>query len=444
MMLHQLCLVGVAVLAVLPRAAGQDKPAGQLEVLEELRAFHARLDALEARHAREKEEYERTIDELKAELGELRNRLSAPESEDQEEDLEALLLELSAEGAPGAEEPGFVESVGRAFQSSNPDISVNVDFVGHYSSCEGGEFDDEFLLRHFEIGFAGYIDPFTRADIFLGFGRHDGEWHTHLEEAYLTYLGLPWDLQARAGRFKTTFGKANPQHLHALPWVEHPLMIQNYFGHGGLSGDGIGVSWLIPNPWDKYIELTYEVINNDSSLFAGEETDDFVHLLHLKNFFDLSAASTLEAGLTFATAPNDEGHGGNRTMVEGVDLTYKWRPPRTGKYRSFLWQTEVLAAQADLIGGQETTWGMYTAADYQFARRWVAGARYDYSQMPYSSSMHEHGYSAYLTFLQSAYLYWRLGYQYTDRNFRVHGDEREHELFLQSNFSLGTHPAHDY
>ncbi len=444
MMLHRLFLVVAAVLVALPRAVGQEQAPEQSEVLQDLSALHARLDAMEARHAQEREEYERTIADLKAELGELKNKLTAPEPEDQEDELESLLQELSAEGTPGGEKPGFAESVGRAFQSYNPDISVNADFVGHYSNREGGEFDDEFLFRHFEIGFAGYIDPYTRADIFLGIGRHGGEWHTHLEEAYLTYLGLPWDLQARVGRFKSTFGKANPQHLHALPWVEYPFMIQNYFGDEGLSGDGLGVSWLIPNPWDKYIELTYEIINNDSSLFAGEEADDFVHLLHLKNFFDLSAASTLEAGLTFATAPNDEGHGGNRTMVGGLDLTYKWRPPQTGKYRSFLWQTEVLAAQADLRGGQETMWGMYTAADYQFARRWVAGVRYDYSQMPYSSSLHEHGYSGYLTFLQSEYLYWRLGYQYTDRNFRVHDDTEEHELFMQCNFSLGAHPAHGY
>ena len=444
MKLHRLCLVGAAMLAVSPPAPAQQQPGAQTEMLEELRKLRARVDALEARHAREREEYEQTILEMKGELDELKGKLAEPEPESQEDELESLLQELSEAGAPAGERPGLVESVGRAFQSSNPDISVNADFVGHYSNREGGTLDDEFLFRHFEIGFSGNIDPYTRADIFVGIGRHDGEWHTHLEEAYLTYLGLPWDLQVRAGRFKSTFGKANPQHLHALPWVEHPLVIQNYFGHEGLSGDGMGVSWLVPNPWDKYIELTYEVINNDSSLFAGAETDDFVHLAHLKNFFDLSDASTLEAGFTFATAPNDEGHGGNRTMVEGFDLTYKWRPPEAGRYKSFLWQTEVLAAQADLRGGQETTWGMYTAADYQFARRWVLGTRYDFSQMPYSSSLREHGYSAYLTFLQSEYLYWRLGYQYTDRNFRVHGDLGEHELFLQCNFSLGTHPAHEY
>ena len=431
-------------------AAAQEPPAAE-ELHKELRELRARLDELETlrirvkeleeKYAEQHEQDRRTIAEMKAQLEELRAKVPQEEPEDE---LDSLLQEITAEGAPEGEKPGFAESLGRYFQSFNPDISVIGDFVGHYSNREGGELDDEFLFRHFELGFSGNVDPYTRADIFVGLGRHAGDWHIHLEEGYLTYLGLPWDLQPRVGRFKSSFGRANPQHLHNLPWVEHPFVIQNYFGHEGLSGDGVGVSWLVPNPWDQYIELTYEAINNDSSLFAGEETDDFVHLVHLKHFFDLSEASTLEAGLSFATAPNDEGHGGNRTYVEGFDLTYKWRPPQAGLYKSFLWQTEVLAAQADLIGGQETTWGMYTAGDYQFARRWSIGTRYDYSQLPYSSSRHEHGLSAYLTFMQSEYLFWRLAYQYTDRNFRVHGDKQEHEVFLQCNFGLGPHRAHKY
>ena len=449
MKLCHTCLWCALLLLAFP-AAAQEPPASD-DVLKELRELRARLDELETlrarvqeleeKYAKQHEEDRRTIAELKAQLEELRAEAPAEKPEDE---LDSLLQELTAEAAPGAEKPGFAESLGRAFQTFNPDISVIGDFVGHYSNREGGELDDEFLFRHFELGISGNVDPYTRADLFVGLGRHEGDWHIHLEEGYLTYLGVPWDLQPRIGRFKSGFGKANPQHLHALPWVEYPFVIQNYFGHEGLSGDGAGVSWLVPNPWDQYIELTYECINNDSSLFAGEETDDFVHLAHLKNFLDLSAASTLEAGLTFATAPNDEGHGGNRTYVEGFDLTYKWRPPEAGLYKSFLWQTEVLAAQADLIGGQETTWGMYSAADYQFARRWSAGTRYDYSQMPYSSSRHEHGLSAYLTFMQSEYLFWRLAYQYTDRNFRVHGDKQEHEVFLQCNFGLGPHRAHKY
>ncbi len=457
-------------------ATSQSAPQGGLsdDLRKELAELRARLEALELKHAEERERDHQRITELEAMVRELqgpgmeaerrkamarqilelqeemrREGLLRPATrpgagEEPKDELDAVLESMRAEAAPEAEPKGFAASLGRAFQSFNPDISVIGDFVGHYSSREGGELDDEFLFRHLELGFSGNVDPYARADVFLGLHQHEGDWHVDLEEAYLTYLGMPWGLQPRAGRFKTSFGKANPQHLHALPWVEYPFIIRNYFGEEGLSGDGVGVAWLIPNPWNKYIELTYECINNDSSLFAGEETDDFVHLVHLKNFFDLSPASTFEGGLSLATAPNDEGHGGNRTMVEGIDLTYKWRPPEKGLYKSFLWQTEFLAAQADLIGGQESTWGMYSAADYQFARRWSIGTRYDYSQMPYSSSLHEHGLSAYLTFLQSEYLYWRLGYQYTDRNIRVEGDKQEHEIFLQCNFGLGPHRAHKY
>ena len=113
-------------------------------------------------------------------------------------------------------------------------------------------------------------------------------------------------------------------------------------------------------------------------------------------------------------------------------------------YRSFLWQTELLAAQADIIGGQESSWGMYSAAEYQFARQWKIGLRYDNTQLPFDSSLHEHGYSTYLTFLQSEFVFWRLAYMLIDRDFRDDGVFDEQRLMLQMNFTLGAHPAHKY
>jgi hypothetical protein len=233
--------------------------------------------------------------------------------------------------------------------------------------------------------------------------------------------------------------------LHALPWTDYPLVVKRYFGEDGLSGAGGELSWLVPNPAKKYILLTYEIINNDNdSLFAGEKSDDFAHIAHLKSFFDLSSTSTLELGGSVAEAPNTSGHGSHRSLVEGFDMTYRWKPKDAGLYKSFLWQNELLLAQADLIGGQESTWGMYSAADYQFSRQWKVGARYDNTQLPFSSSLHERGYSVYLTFLQSEFVFWRLGYLITDRNFPVEGNFDEQQLFLQLNWTLGAHPAHRY
>ncbi len=87
---------------------------------------------------------------------------------------------------------------------------------------------------------------------------------------------------------------------------------------------------------------------------------------------------------------------------------------------------------------------MYTAPEYQFAERWAVGARYDFTEDPTDSSRHTNAVSAYLTFLQSEFLYWRLGYQYAHSNFMEHEAEDNNTIFLQMDFSLGPHPAHKY
>jgi len=314
-----------------------------------------------------------------------------------------------------------------------------------YRNHEGNTPKQKFEFRELELDFSGAVDPYTQAFIVATVDHEDHEYKADLEEAYLTYTQLPYNLQARVGQYRAEFGRANPLHLHALPWVDYPLVIQRYFGEEGLSGVGGEISWLVPNPKNQYISLTYEIMNNDNdSLFAGAESQDITHLVRAKTFRDLSPTSTLELGTSFACGPNDRGHGSPRSLVEGLDVTYRWKPKDAGLYRSFLWQTELLAAQADLIGGQESTWGMYSAAEYQFARQWKFGLRYDNTQLPFSSSLHERGYSAYLTFLQSEFVFWRLAYMYLDRDFRDDGVSDEQRLMLQANFTLGTHPAHRY
>ena len=141
----------------------------------------------------------------------------------------------------------------------------------------------------------------------------------------MTLLSLPVEnLPAKVGKFKANFGKVNRLHLHSLPWVDYPNMLTNYFGKEGMSQPGVSASYLIPNPWDQYFELTCEAMNNhNDASFAGSAGRDMVYLAHLKNFFDINDESTLELGSSFATGPNDDGHGKNRTNLEGIDLTYK-------------------------------------------------------------------------------------------------------------------------
>jgi hypothetical protein len=108
---------------------------------------------------------------------------------------------------------------------------------------------------------------------------------------------------------------------------------------------------------------------------------------------------------------------------------------------------EALLAQKAEPGHVESSWGMYSSLEYQFAQRWKAAVRYDFSQMPDLASFDENAASVYLTFMQSEFAFWRLGYMFRNRNFipaEGVGDRDEHEIFLQLNFGFGPHRAHTY
>jgi len=458
-------IIALLALLVCPPALAQEAASSaEVELLRvELEQFRKELHHL-------REQHEKEVVELRGRIRELAD------------ELEIQLVSREARGEILDE--GFHEAVspeayqapapsGRGlWQSFNPDISVIGDMVGHVTSHEnehehGSERpDDEFIFRELELNFSGTLDPFARADVVVAIHREfgheeDGEeqedhehesprTHAHehgyvvdIEEAYLTTLSLPHGLQARAGRIRERFGKVNPTHLHALPWVDYPLVIKNYFGPEGLVGDGAELSWLAPTR--NYLELVYEIFNNSNeSSFAGEEYDDVVHLARANSLFDLSDTTTLELGGTVATAPNDNGHGGNRTWLEGVDLTMKWRPLEEGLYKGLAWQSELLLSQKDTDEGEIDTWGAYSSLEYQFDRRWKTALRYDYSEFPDFENFRERGISTYLTFMQSEYVFWRLGYMFVDRNFHDPEEEDEHIFWVQLDFGLGPHRAHAY
>jgi len=360
---------------------------------------------------------------------------------------EALAAEVAKAMAPQQQGAQQVQPPMRAAgpgQSMNPDISFIADVLGHLTS-QGNKAQpgNEFIFREGELGLQSRIDPYAKADAFISVGEEpDGEFTTEVEEAYATFLTLPWELQMKMGRFRVDFGKTNPVHLHAIPWVQYPLVIQKFFGDDGLSGDGVSVSRLIPNPWDKYIELEYQLFNpNSESLYARPDEPTMTNLLHLKSFFDLSKSSTLEFGATGSGAP---GTNGEAAYAEGLDATYKWKPTQEGLYKSFLFQNEIMASQKDASEARQDAWGAYSATEYQLSERWFAGARYDFTKLPENESLHENAGSGYLTFRQTEFCFWRFGYQYNARNYKEAGSFTDNQLWIQLDFAIGAHGAHKY
>jgi hypothetical protein len=339
-------------------------------------------------------------------------------------------------------------------QSSNPDISAIGDFIFHGGPTPRGETPDTIAasktakaqLREVEFGFSNPVDPYGRADLILSIERQDnGEYKPDIEEGYFTYTDLPYDLQARFGKFYSVFGKANMFHTHAMPWVDRPNVIRKFFGDEGLNDGGGEISWLVPNPWDNYMQLTFDVQNNgNDAIFAGDEAHSLMYVTHLKNFFDIDRASSIELGESFATGDNANTDGGHRSNVEGLDLTYKWRDPQYGLYKSLTWMNEILFSQKE-EGAEDTVnaHGMYSSLEYQFNREWSVFGRYDYTQFPDDSGLHENSYTTGLTFHQSEFMFWRVQFEHTDgENFA--GNVNRNGIWVQADFLIGLHPAHQY
>ncbi len=350
-----------------------------------------------------------------------------------------LLRQIEQEMAAPARKPEQSSPV-RSVVSTNPNISVIGDFQSAYHSTARRKIDAYF--NEAEFSFQSVVDPYVRADFFLSLGRDPttGEFSAEIEEAYLTTLELPAKLQLKAGKFRMAMGKVNPLHPHALPFVDVPNVLANYLGDEGLNDEGISLSWLVPNPFDFFQELTVEATNGplDNPSFARSSASRYLFLGHLKNFWDLTENATLELGLTGLTGPNDSSYS---TSIGAIDLTYKWKPLQFNTYHSVVWQTEALFSNAKYSGESTVrSWGLYSALTYQIDKRYFLTGRIDYSNLPTSSAMVERAYSATLGWYATEFQKIEVQAKTTTSNVR----ERFTQATLRWIFVIGAHGAHAY
>jgi hypothetical protein len=377
-----------------------------------------------------------------------RNAAKLKDLQDQVDSLKQKAAEASEPAA--APEPNQTPSQAgppaRIGQGFNPDISAIGDVLFHSGKNEEGENKNQFSFRELELALGSAVDPFGRADFFVALEEEaEGEFAVDLEEGYFTFDTLPHDLKARVGKFYSFFGKANQFHTHAMPWVDHPLMIRNFFGEEGMSEPGAELSWLVPNPWEKYIELIFQIQDNrNARSFADGQSRGLMYVGHLKNFFDMTHDSSLEVGGSVATGANAATGDEHWTNLEGLDVTYKWRPAQQGLYRSLTWMNELLLSQKEQ-GDADTvdSFGGYSSLEYQFTRRGSAFGRYDYSQFPDDNDSHENAYTGGLTFAQSEFAFWRVQFTHTEGDGPSTVGSRN-EFFLQLDFGIGPHRAHQY
>ena len=406
-------------LAVPHQAAAQDPVAD----------LRAQLDALRA-------EYERRISDLEKRLADLQ---ATPPPSAAPASSEAPPSEPAVAALPPAEPVPSASGGGETSQAANyftPSISV----IGNFLTVAGHNETENLPaaeLRESEVGIQAIVDPYARADFFLSFGQEGVD----VEEGFVTFTSLPAGLLAKVGRLRASFGKVNTLHLHVLPWPDEPLPVVNLLGGDeGWIGTGVSVAKLFP-VGDTFTEGTLQIFDGDSEgLFEAPRRRDLAYNGHYRVFSDLTDASNLDLGLSYADGPNGT-EGGGRTRLEGLDATYRWKPLQTGSYRSATLRGEVYRSRREQPGGAATALGWYASGDYQLAKRWFVGARLEASEHADDAAQRDTGAAATLTFWPSEFS--QLRGELRRRHYSL-TDETANELLLQLQFAIGAHGAHPF
>lgn len=370
----------------------------------------------------------------------------------------------------------------------NPKMSVVADLLGQ--SGTGGDpsqSQDGFHVREVEIGLQADIDPYARADIFIG-GMNDEGASPELEEGYITLPALPLGVQIRGGKFKMVFGKLNTIHSHELPQVDSPLVLSSFLGEEGFVSTGLEVSRVF-SPFGIYTEATYAVLQNlgappetepattsvvDVSgstvtvAVPAEEVDpaqrlrNFAQVAKVRFYADVTDTANVDLGFSGALhEPKDVGgstpHDFDRKRFGAVDLTLRWKPLAQGGIPSVLWRTEGLYTDQSLApvtdpvdasknepAARINRRGAYSYIEVQPVKRWRLGVRGDYVEDPEVRDDNiphiTRAVAPYATFILSEYNRFRV--QWTHQDLPL--GETENLGFLQWTIVLGPHGAHAF
>lgn len=386
-------------------------------------------------------------------INELEKRIRILEEKIEQNELEKLLQEAKDVSQEKKEIKSKTFKGGqRSLQAINPEISVTGDAFGNYI-LNKDNFTQEnrsgFYFRTVGIHIQSNLDPFSMTKIALEMEAGG----MHLGEAYATWNNFLPNLSLTAGKFRQQFGVVNRWHKHALDQFDFPLPILTLFGEEGLNQTGISINWLIPAFLAGSNSLTLQITNGQNeNLFIGEFFSLPVILGHFNNYYDLSANTYFELGMTGMIGKNNmKGYDKNGirvaepdrfTKVGGLDMTLFWEPVNKALYNSFLWRAELYFAEKELIGNEKiTAYGGYTYGDYKFTEQWHTGVRLDYTQPFETNNDDNYLYQVvpYVTWWQSHWVKVRLEY---DHLYNKQLNETDKQLKLQVVWAMGPH-KHD-
>jgi hypothetical protein len=445
-------VIGV-LMAAGPFPAPAQQPAGDAQLRQELDTLKEQLRRVEQQMRQQEELIRRLTGErpaapapppgtapaapgIPAVTAPVRPGVAAPYTPDVEELKRMVIQELQPQLA----------AANKTFPSQfNPAIGFIVDTVFSHSRQKKSNFE----FRSAEIGISGNIDPFARAYGIIN-GTPNG---VDVEEAAIVTTSLPWNLTVKGGRFFAEFGRLSTWHDHDLPFVNRPMVLDQYIG-GESQADGVEVNWLAPIP--QYLSFTlgaYNKIGADNDRVDNNvprDLSEFTVLGRVNTFFNLTDSLGLDVGASDAYTPEVRIEGLKRRNVFGVDLTLRYTPASQAAYRGFIWGTEMLVNHEARPGIAPTedspnqifrvrdSFGLYSYLEARLTRRYYPGLLYEYVQNIDRPSLSTWAISPYFTIWLSEFQRLRLQYTHLQSN-RPGTQPTDDQFFLQWTAVIGSH-----
>lgn len=338
----------------------------------------------------------------------------------------------------------------------NPDISVVVDAKQRFNDDAGDENRDKLTVGEAELNIKGVIYPNVEGNVTAAIEtEYSDETHTEtetdLEEAYISFLSLPFGTQLQAGRRFIDFGLLNPVHSHEWAFTDTPLIYETLFGHHNWYDDGLQGSILIPNPWDIYCIAKFGVNNGrDIGHHHDHDEDEETEPLRRYNidhdelvswgdmvyntrvYANVPVGDNADAGFGYSAAWEEH----PMTVLHGLDFTFTYR--WIEKYRWIKWQNEYI--YAELQNPDRTPQGAYSMLEYSINKNWRIGTRWDISEYNENERFSQWANSYFLTYLFNEHLYLRATYRYRDfADMPDMHQEAENTIWFQLVWGLGPH-----
>ena len=411
---------------------------------------------------------------------------------------------ITAKAQDTLEQPINIGANDSALRAFNPAVSAIVDGFYYYEdSDEGmshikeelpgfaahahGEEDEHghggvengLNLREIELIFSAEVDNYFKAQVIAAIEEEGAE----IEEAWAQTTGLPWGLQAKAGKFFSDFGYINAQHAHAWDFTDQPLIYELVLGSHGLNEKGVQVSWLAPTP--VYLLIGGEVFQGENErMFVQEEAEELpendgprlgVGWLKIAPF--QADQHEVQFGLFGAAGSHQEIHDEGDDVAStnnyfdgtswfaGADAVYKYDAGKAYGQGDAVIQAEYFYRNKDLdlkasddpgatLGGALTGAqdGYYIQGTYGFLPRWRGGLRWE--QVGLTNEEQEPGEekgsfgdswraTAMVDFSPSEFS--RIRFQVNNGDYETgEGVENVWEAFVQLTVSIGAHGAHAF